>query len=97
LVLDGLKWLEKCRKQDRRATLAIVVSEGGPTEDELAATLKKEGYEIASWSVTYLKPEPQCEVHVEMHWRAHPDDTRAPAFLQRFIHHPGVTKVEWHP
>jgi putative Mg2+ transporter-C (MgtC) family protein len=36
-VLDGLKWLERRRKQDRHATLTVAVCEGDLTEDDLAA------------------------------------------------------------
>ena len=96
-VLDGLKWFEKRRKQDRHATLAIAVGEDGPTEDELAATVKEEGYEIGPWAVSYTKPARQCEMRVEVRWRAYPDGGRPPAFLRRIVELPGVTKFEWQP
>jgi uncharacterized membrane protein YhiD involved in acid resistance len=54
LVLGGLKRLESRWKQDRHATLSLKVDTGGPTEDELTASLKANEYEIRPWAVTFV-------------------------------------------
>jgi putative Mg2+ transporter-C (MgtC) family protein len=97
VVLDGLKWVEKRRKQDRRATLTLAVNENGPTEDFVAQLLKEAGYEIGPWAISYLKPVSQRELRADVRWRAYPEDVRPPIFLQKIINQDGVIKVEWNP
>ncbi|MFY9986349.1 MAG: MgtC/SapB family protein [Chthoniobacterales bacterium] len=97
VVLDGLKWVEKRRKQDRRATLTIAINESGPTEDTVTQLLKEAGYEIGPWALSYVKSVSQRELRAEVRWRAHPEDVRPPTFLQTIIHQDGVIKVEWNP
>jgi putative Mg2+ transporter-C (MgtC) family protein len=57
LVLEGLKWMEKRRRQDRRATLAVVLQEVGPADEQLAVYLKQAGYEAGRWAVSYNQPD----------------------------------------
>jgi putative Mg2+ transporter-C (MgtC) family protein len=38
-VLEGLKWAENRRTQDRRATLAVVTKQEGPTDEQVAVYL----------------------------------------------------------
>jgi putative Mg2+ transporter-C (MgtC) family protein len=97
VVLDGLKWVEKRRKQDHNATLTLAVNENGPTEDFVAQLLKEAGYEIGPWAISYLKPVSQRELRAEVRWRAYPEDVRPPIFLQKIINQDGVIKVEWNP
>jgi hypothetical protein len=52
-VLEGLKWTEKRRKQDRRAVLAVVLKQAGPTDEKVADYLNRAGYEAGTWAVSY--------------------------------------------
>jgi putative Mg2+ transporter-C (MgtC) family protein len=96
-VLEGLKWIEKRRKQDRHATLIIALGEGGPAEAEVAESLKGAGYEIGPWAFSCTKPTLQRELRTEVRWRAYPQDVRSPELLQKILELPGVVKVEWNP
>jgi putative Mg2+ transporter-C (MgtC) family protein len=49
-VLEGLKWIEQRRKQDRHATLLVAVNEDGPTESDIATNLKEAGFAIGPWT-----------------------------------------------
>jgi hypothetical protein len=52
--------------------------------------LKESGYEVGPWAVSYAKPGRQCKLRVEVRWRDYPNLGRPPAFLQRFVDHPGA-------
>jgi putative Mg2+ transporter-C (MgtC) family protein len=97
LVLEGLKRLESHWKQDRHATLRLMVDADGPTEDELTAVLKTSGYEIRSWAVTFVDQGRQRELSAEVGLRARLQETRSPAFLQSLVQRPGVLQLEWKP
>jgi putative Mg2+ transporter-C (MgtC) family protein len=96
-VLWGLKWAELYWKQDRRASLTVMATADGPTEDEIAGDLAANNYEIVSWAVTYAEDKPQCQLRCEVRWRAYPPDVRPPDFLKTISRHPGVLKLEWNP
>ena len=96
-TLDGLKLVEKRRKQDRHATLVIALEQNGPTEEDIAENLKDKGYELGPWSFSCTKPTSQRELRAEVRWRAYPQDVRPPKFIQKILAEPGVIKVEWNP
>jgi putative Mg2+ transporter-C (MgtC) family protein len=95
LVLEGLKWIERRRRQDRRATLALVLKQKDPTDEEVAAHLKREGYEAAAWPVRYDQPDSSRALKIEVRWRAYPQDVKPPAFLDTLVQEPGVLNVDW--
>jgi putative Mg2+ transporter-C (MgtC) family protein len=97
VVLDGLKWVEKRRKQDRRATLTLAVNENGPNRRCRRTIFERGGYEIGPWALSYIKPVSQRELRVEVRWRAYPEDIRPPIFLQKIINQDGVIKADWNP
>jgi putative Mg2+ transporter-C (MgtC) family protein len=95
LVLEGLKWMEKRRRQDRRATLAVVLQEVGPADEQLAVYLKQAGYEAGRWAVSYNQPDATRALQIEVRWRAYPEDVKPPALLNALVQEPGVLKVDW--
>jgi putative Mg2+ transporter-C (MgtC) family protein len=95
LVLEGLKWMEKRRRQDRRATLAVVLQEVGPADEQLAVYLKQAGYEAGRWAVSYNQPDATRALQIEVRWCAYPEDVKPPAFLNALVQEPGVLKVDW--
>jgi putative Mg2+ transporter-C (MgtC) family protein len=95
IALEGLKWVEKRRKQDRHAMLTIAVADGGPTEEEIGASLNDRGYEIETWAASYITS--QRELKIAVRWRAYPDDVRPPTFLHDLADRTGVVRVEWSP
>jgi putative Mg2+ transporter-C (MgtC) family protein len=97
VTLDGLKLVEKRRKQDRHATLTITVSEDGPSEDNVSEILQGVGYQIGPWAFSCAKATCQREFKAEIRWRASPEDVLPPKFLQQILDQPGVVKLEWNP
>jgi putative Mg2+ transporter-C (MgtC) family protein len=97
LVLRVLKRVESRWKQDRHATLSLTVNEEGPTEDDITSRLRRDGYEIGPWAVTYIDQGSQRQLRAELRWRARPEEAQSPAFLQGLVHHPGVLQLEWKP
>jgi putative Mg2+ transporter-C (MgtC) family protein len=97
IVLEGLKWVEKRRKQDRHAALTIVVGEGGPTDDEVAASLEEKGYEVEAWAVRFINSSSNRELQIELRWRAYFHEVRPATFLDNLADRAGVVKVEWNP
>jgi putative Mg2+ transporter-C (MgtC) family protein len=96
-VLWGLKWVERYWKQDRRASLTVMATLNGPTEEEIAASLAAGDYKISAWTVTYADCPPQRRFKCEVVWRAYPRDVRPPAFLKTIAQQSGVLKLEWRP
>jgi MgtC family len=94
LVLGGLKRLESRWKPDRHATLSLKVDAGGPTEDELTASLQAIGYEIRPWTVTFVDQGRQRQLSAEVRWRARSQEahsSKALAISQ------GCSNWEWKP
>jgi putative Mg2+ transporter-C (MgtC) family protein len=97
LVLEGLKRVENRWRQDRHATLSVVVGTNGPTEEELTSQLQAGGYQISPWGVVSFDQNRQRELRTEVRWRARPHEARSPAFLREVVGHPGVLRLEWKP
>ena len=97
LVLEVLKRVEDRWRQDRHAVLSVIIGTNGPTEDELSSKLQAEGYVISSWGVISFDQNRQRELRTEVRWRARPNQSHSPAFLQEVVNHPGVLRLEWKP
>ncbi len=97
LVLEGFKRLENRWRQDRQAMLSVVMGPNGPTEEELTSKLQAGGYAIGPWGVVSFDQNRQRELRTEVRWRARPHEAHSPTFLQEFVHHPGVLRLEWKP
>jgi putative Mg2+ transporter-C (MgtC) family protein len=98
IVLKGLKALESRMRQDRRAKLILSSGEGGPTEEEIRATLLAAGYHIMSWAVSYNASGSlphRTTVRCEVQWRGCQTDTQPPPFVHHYCQHPGVLKLRW--
>jgi putative Mg2+ transporter-C (MgtC) family protein len=97
LVLEGFKRLENRWRQDRQAMLSVVMGPNGPTEEELTSKLQTGGYAIGPWGVVSFDQNRQRELRTEVRWRARPHEAHSPTFLQEFVHHPGVLRLECKP
>jgi putative Mg2+ transporter-C (MgtC) family protein len=97
LVLEGFKWVENRWREDRHATLSVIVGTNGPTEEELTSRLRAGGYLIKPWGVVSFGQDRQRELRTEVRWRARAHEAHSPAFLQEILTHPGVFRLEWKP
>ena len=52
-ALWGLRWLEYRMAVDRRATLMLICTAAGPTEDDVREVFAAAGIHVESWEVTY--------------------------------------------
>ena len=97
LTLWGLKKVEARLGQDRRATLILSSSEGGPTEETVRAHLLTAGCRIISWGVTYrmLDHKARRTVRCVVEWHGARIDVQPPASLEQLALLPGVRKLHW--
>ncbi len=96
-VLHLLKRLETLIRQDRRASLVLIVAAGGPTFEDLAGHLREAGMWIAGQSVTYSEQARWREAHYDVRWRGLRGETHPPGFLAEFATRPGVRTLKWTP
>lgn len=95
-VLGVLIKVEARMHQDRQAVLTLKLNADGPTEDELRAILREDGYRVLSWAFSY-SAERSRQYCCTVSWRALRTDTRTPVFLTRVANRPGVLKFDWKP
>jgi putative Mg2+ transporter-C (MgtC) family protein len=95
LVLEGMKWMEKRRRQDRRATLAVAIKLEGPTDEKVAGLLSQAGFEARTWAASYNQTDSSRALRIDLRWRAFPQDVKPPAFLRALAQEPGVLNVDW--
>ncbi len=94
-VLWGLEWFETCLRQQKRATLTILVSPEGPSSNKIAEAMDSDGYQIALLAIRYS--EEGKELQYEVFWSARPRETTPPDYLAELADSPGVKKVSWVP
>lgn len=97
LILWGLKWFENRCMQDRRGTIILTVDENGPGREDISQLVEKAGYQIRSWSVIYFNDAKKREYNCVLRWRACPQDTSPPPFLEPLSKFQGVSKIAWTP
>jgi putative Mg2+ transporter-C (MgtC) family protein len=101
IVLAGLRGFEGRMKQERQGDLTVVMTEGGPSEQEIRAGLAAEQYTVRSCSFSYtasysMTPE-TWELRCHVSWRSQVFDTKAPQLLRKLTRQAGVAKVSWSP
>ena len=97
LIITGLRQLEGRIKQEHLATLTVVITEGGPGEQEIRAALTAEHYKVRSCSLVYTAATKTQELTCQLSWRGAASDTRVPELVRAPTVHEGVAKVSWLP
>lgn len=97
LVLWAFKWLESRLGQFRRARLAVVIDEGGPTDEQLRDLLLDARFEIKSWNVLAKRRDAGLRrtVQCELMWRKRGDDLRTPDIFQQVFEQTSVKALRW--
>jgi putative Mg2+ transporter-C (MgtC) family protein len=97
----GILWLIKlCEDrlhQDHRATLTLITSAEAPTEAELRLLFTSSGFAIDFWSVGYSSRKSRRKIRCVLEWRAVPDDSASPLFIEKLREAPGVQELHWVP
>jgi putative Mg2+ transporter-C (MgtC) family protein len=97
VILVGLRSFEGHMKQERQGTLTVVITPGGPSEQELRAHLAAEHYTLRSCSLSYTAAAETQELTCQVGWRARAFDTMVPELVRTLARHAGVAKVSWSP
>lgn len=97
LILWALKWAEARLVPASTGRLAVVIEEGGPTDDDLRALLTGAGLEATSWDVAIarrggaLRRTVRCAVRR----RGRRDDRRPPPVVEQLTSDARVKAVRW--
>jgi putative Mg2+ transporter-C (MgtC) family protein len=96
-ALSGLKWFEFRMIVDRSATLSIICTDDGPTEEEIRQMLSAEGLHVETWDVTYVRTtrRPRRLIHCTFTIQSSRAAPRRPNAVDQLAHRPGVTKIRW--
>ena len=95
LVLSGLRRFEGRMKQDFLGTLTVMISAGGPTDQEIRDRLMAARYTPRSCAVT-AEAESE-ELTYQVTWRAKPSSGLVPEFVHALTARQGVSRVSWSP
>jgi putative Mg2+ transporter-C (MgtC) family protein len=95
VVLWCLEAIEARWKQRREATLSILVSAGGPSQEEIIRAVEESGHEIAALALKHTAEN--REVRLEVGWRASRRDCSPPAYVAGLASRPGVSELRWSP
>ncbi len=97
IVLWCLQWVEQRTKQDRHATLKVLMNASGPNENEIRAILAAENYKIGSLGLTYVQLDDHRELTYELWWRERRRDHPYPSIVEKLAGTPGLVKLDWKP
>ena len=96
-TLWGLKYVESMFRQDVRATLTVVLSKTGPSDDEIRGGIAQSACTIISWGISYMDQGKRRQIRSEIQWRVLPSETRPPAFIAQLAENAHVLGVQWKP
>ncbi len=94
VVLTVLRWVEDRLTRDRRATLLVAITPGGPTERQIRTELVAHGFRIVTMAVSYLATGRQT-IRCVVQWKDQPLDVETPEIVQLLAGQPGVARVDW--
>ena len=94
-ALWGLRLLEGNLRQERSATLALEVENGGPSEDEIRRRIGDAALTITSTSIS-LAPGARRNLNFTLRYATAADETQVPPLVSALAREAGVTKIDWH-
>ena len=95
VVLWGLERVESHLKQQKKATLTILLSSEGPSMDSIANLVTAAGNQLALLAVKYS--DEGKELRYEVYWSALPREIAPPDFLAILANTEGVKRLGWAP
>ena len=96
VALSVLGWAEGFIPQERRGTLTVAASAGGPSEDAVRAMLRAAGLRVESFKLTHWRdPEPRHQVEYEVKYRKGGGIDAALRLVDDLVARPGVASVNW--
>ena len=97
VVLRGLRGFEGRMKVERQAALTVVVTESGPSQQEIRTRLAAEEYTIRSCALVYSAAAETLKLNCQVSWVARGHDTSIPEFVRTLTRDAGVASVSWSP
>jgi putative Mg2+ transporter-C (MgtC) family protein len=94
IVLWGLKWVENHIDRDQHATLLLVATADGPTEEEIRGTLLAAGFRVLSYAATYAAAS-QFRFRCELRWKGRNPAAQTPPVVHQLQARPGVVRLQW--
>jgi putative Mg2+ transporter-C (MgtC) family protein len=94
-ALWGLRLMEGNLRQERSATLALEVENGGPSEEEIRRRIDEAGLAITSTRIS-LTPGTRRNLNFTLRYPTVPDETQVPPLVAVLARETGVAKVDWH-
>jgi putative Mg2+ transporter-C (MgtC) family protein len=95
VVLWLLKPVEHWWRQERQATLVVVVTSNGATEEDVTKAVGAEGFQVSSLSVTYEPGAALREMNCKVTWRGKIDEIQPPGFVSKLANRQNTLKVAW--
>jgi putative Mg2+ transporter-C (MgtC) family protein len=95
VVLSGLRWFDHHMKQEQRGLLSLTTEHSLPAEDRIRSIIRNAGYEISIASVAYVNQTEQRELEFHLQWRAAPQRSETPLFLEELAKDRGVASLRW--
>jgi putative Mg2+ transporter-C (MgtC) family protein len=93
-ALWGLRLLEGNLRQERRATLALDIEDGGPSEAEIRRRIGVAGLAITAARIS-LASGARRNLNFTLRYPTAPDETQVPPLVDLLAREPGVAKVDW--
>ena len=81
----------------RRGTLVVTLSQAGAGESELRKIIFASTFQIVSTGSVYDRSIEQRSWTFELRWRAFPDESDEPGFLQTLASLEGFKSLNWRP
>jgi putative Mg2+ transporter-C (MgtC) family protein len=95
IVLWVLKPDEDSWKQERQASLTVVVGSSGPNEQDITKAIVAAGYQVSSLSVVYEGGAALREMGYQVKWRSRIDEVQPPTFVAELATRENTLKVVW--
>jgi putative Mg2+ transporter-C (MgtC) family protein len=95
ITLSAIKRLEARLKQERRATLGLTVTNGGPGDEELRERLRLGGMSAERWSISYCREDAVRLVSCQVRWHALQSQVAPPPLVKELVGTPGIIEVSW--
>jgi putative Mg2+ transporter-C (MgtC) family protein len=95
IVLWALKPVEDSWKQERQASLTVVVGSNGPNEQDVTKAVVAAGYQVSSLSVVYEGEAALREMDYQVKWQSRIDEVLPPAFVAELATRENTLKVVW--
>jgi len=95
-ALWGLRLVERHLRQGRRATLALEVENGGPSDEDIRRRIEEAGLAVTSASISLSPPGARRNLNFTLRYATAADETRVPPLVGALARETGVAKVDWH-